>query len=171
MITKTWQMIHLLSMMISLLLLLYADCYGLQELEGMLDDDQDMADMYLGRRQEAESKTLPDQSAREDIEPPSPSHSAESMDSLEPSDFLGQLDSESEAEAPDRPRRRSNHRDSHFIKKTSPAKQAQPPPQVIVAFVFDQCAILCHALLQIELLNAQTCAHHKMACWFLHVSR
>ncbi|KAA6421154.1 MAG: Magnesium transporter [Trebouxia sp. A1-2] len=60
-----------------------------QELEGMLDDDQDMADMYLGRRQDAEN-TKEEEKARQAIEPPSPTASAVSMDSIEAADFMGQ---------------------------------------------------------------------------------
>ena len=101
-----------------------------QELEGMLDDDQDMADMYLGRRQEAESKSKPEESVRQEIEPPSPSQSAESMDDLEPSDFIGQLDSDSEAEAPARRAHNTSPFDASYIKRTTPTKRAQPPPQV-----------------------------------------
>ena len=102
----------------------------------MLDDDQDMADMYLGRRQEAEMQ--PSQSARQEIEPPSPSNSAQSLDDLEPSDFMGQMDSESEAEgvSPARPRRQSSHVDVHAIRQST-AKQAQPPPQVATESEFN----------------------------------
>ena len=99
-----------------------------QELEGMLDDDQDMADMYLGRRQEAESRGKADEAARQEIEPPSPSRSAESMDNLEPSDFM---DSDSEAEAPARRPHNTSPFDAPYIKRTTPTKRAQPPPQVI----------------------------------------
>lgn len=95
----------------------------------MLDDDQDMADMYLGRRQEIDNK--PAESAREEVEPPSPSCSAESMDDLEPSDFMGQIDSESEVEAPTCPRQNTPFRAAHSDKKAKPSKQAQPPPQVM----------------------------------------
>lgn len=93
----------------------------------MLDDDQDMADMYLGRRQEAESQQKPDRSVRQEIEPPSPSHSAESMDELEPADFMGQVDTDSESASP--PARPAPDT-SPFIKRSTPTKQAQPPPQV-----------------------------------------
>ena len=94
----------------------------------MLDDDQDMADMYLGRRQEIDNK--PAESLRQELEPPSPSHSAESMDDLEPSDFMGQIDTESETEAPRQPRRNTSFWDVHLNNKTTPSKQAHPPPQV-----------------------------------------
>ncbi|KAL3135886.1 hypothetical protein ABBQ32_007442 [Trebouxia sp. C0010 RCD-2024] len=96
-----------------------------QELEGMLDDDQDMADMYLGRRQEAENQQKPDQSVRQQIEPPSPSHSAESMDELEPADFIGQVDTDSESDPSVRPTQDT----SPFITRSTPTKQAQPPPK------------------------------------------
>lgn len=96
----------------------------------MLDDDQDMADMYLGRRQEAESRSKPEEAARQEIEPPSPSRSAESMDDLEPSDFMGQVDSDSETEAPVRRAHNSSPFDASYIKRTTPTKRAQPPPQV-----------------------------------------
>ena len=108
-----------------------------QELEGMLDDDQDMADMYLGRRQEAASNNKPDQSVRQEIQPPSPSQSAESMDDLEPSDFMGQVDSDAESEAPARPPR--NTFDAAFIKRSTPTKRAQPPPQVCPYQASVQC--------------------------------
>ena len=96
----------------------------------MLDDDQDMADMYLGRRQEADSNSKPEESARQEIEPPSPSHSAESMDDLEPSDFMGQVDSDSETEAPARRAQNTSRLYAPYIKRTTPTKRAQPPPQV-----------------------------------------
>ena len=97
----------------------------------MLDDDQDMADMYLGRRQEeAESKSKPEESARQEFEPPSPSRSAESMEDLEPSDFMGQADSDSETEAPARRVYNTSRFDAPYIKRTTPTKRAQPPPQV-----------------------------------------
>jgi hypothetical protein len=97
-----------------------------QELEGMLDDDQDMADMYLGRRQDA-ANTKEEERARRAIEPPSPTASAVSMDSLEAADFMGQ--SESDTEVPARPNRPTSPGDANFIRKSTPI-QAQPPPQV-----------------------------------------
>ena len=102
----------------------------MKELEGMLDDDQDMADMYLGRRQEAESKRKPEEAAKQQTEPPSPSQSAESMDDLEPSDFMGQADTDSETETPARRAQNTSPFDAPYIKRNTPTKQAQPPPQV-----------------------------------------
>ncbi|DBB08201.1 hypothetical protein WJX82_009172 [Trebouxia sp. C0006] len=98
-----------------------------QELEGMLDDDQDMADMYLGRRQDA-SNTKEEEKARRAIEPPSPTASAVSMDSIEAADFMGQ--SESDTEVPARPNRPPSPGDANFIRKRTPI-QAQPPPQAM----------------------------------------
>lgn len=92
----------------------------------MLDDDQDMADMYLGRRQDAEN-TKEEEKARQAIEPPSPTASAVSMDSIEAADFMGQ--SESDTEMPARPNRAPSPGDANFIRKSTPI-QAQPPPQV-----------------------------------------
>ena len=92
----------------------------------MLDDDQDMADMYLGRRQDADTGKA-EQQARQSIEPPSPSHSAASMDSIDAADFMGQ--SEPDTEAPAHPRRPTSPGDANFIRKSTPV-QAQPPPQV-----------------------------------------
>lgn len=92
----------------------------------MLDDDQDMADMYLGRRQDA-SNTKEEEKARRAIEPPSPTASAVSMDSIEAADFMGQ--SESDNEVPARPNRPPSPGDANFIRKSTPI-QAQPPPQV-----------------------------------------
>ncbi len=92
----------------------------------MLDDDQDMADMYLGRRQDA-SNTKEEEKARRAIEPPSPTASAVSMDSIEAADFMGQ--SESDTEVPARPNRPPSPGDANFIRKRTPI-QAQSPPQV-----------------------------------------
>ena len=97
-----------------------------QELEGMLDDDQDMADMYLGRRQDA-ANTKEEERARRAIEPPSPTASAVSMDSIEAADFMGQ--SESDTEVPARPNRPTSPGNANFIRKST-LIQAQPPPQV-----------------------------------------
>ena len=92
----------------------------------MLDDDQDMADMYLGRRQDVDT-SKEEQAARREIEPPSPTASAASMDSLEAADFMGQ--SESDSELPARPNRHTSPGDANYIRKSTPV-QAQPPPQV-----------------------------------------
>ncbi len=91
----------------------------------MLDDDQDMADMYLGRRQDADN-TKEEEKARRALEPPSPTASAVSMDSIEAADFMGQ--SESDTEVPARPNRPPSPGDANFRKSTP--IQAQPPPQV-----------------------------------------
>lgn len=106
----------------------------------MLDDDQDMADMYLGRRQEAESQHKAEQSVRQQIEPPSPSHSAESMDELEPADFMGQVDTDSESEPPARP----THDTSPFITRSTPTKQAQPPPKVTLKRTLSFAGVVMH---------------------------
>ena len=95
---------------------------GAQELEGMLDDDQDMADMYLGRRQDAETSKASHE-ARQAIEPPSPSHSAQSLDSIEAADYMDQTDTDTEP-----PARHNQSADPSFIMKRTPVQQAQPPP-------------------------------------------
>lgn len=106
----------------------------------MLDDDQDMADMYLGRRQEAENQQKPDQSVRQQIEPPSPSHSAESMDELEPADFIGQVDTDSESDPSVRPTQDT----SPFITRSTPTKQAQPPPKVTLKQILSFADVVMH---------------------------
>ena len=103
-------------------------CCGAQELEGMLDDDQDMADMYLGRRQDAETSKASHE-ARQAIEPPSPSHSAQSLDSIEAADYMDQTDTDTEP-----PARHNQSADPSFIMKSTPVQQAQPPPPQVPPF-------------------------------------
>lgn len=93
----------------------------------MLDDDQDMADMYLTRRcQAAEQKGQ--QEAQDQLQPNSPTQSMGSMESFDDADFMGQTDVETEL--PAHPSRRENPLNRSYIQGAAPARQAPPPPQV-----------------------------------------
>ena len=93
----------------------------------MLDDDDDMADMYLSSRaQAAEQKSQLE--AEEQLQPDSPTQSVASMESIDAADFMGQTDTESEV--PAHSSRRSNPMDRSYIQGVAPAQQAPPRPQV-----------------------------------------
>lgn len=94
----------------------------------MLDDDKDMADMYLTRRGQADDQKG-QQEAREELEPNSPTRSLASVESFDDADFMGQTDAESEL--PAHPSRRENPLDRNYIQGVAPTQQAPPPPQVI----------------------------------------
>ena len=92
----------------------------------MLDDDKDMADMYLSRRAEADDQKGKQEAA--ELQPNSPAQSVGSVESLDAADFMGQTDSES----PERFSRQSHLVDRSYIQGAAPAQQAPPPPQVSV---------------------------------------
>lgn len=92
----------------------------------MLDDDQDMADMYLSRRAE-KAEQQGQREAREQLqEPQSPTQSVESVEDLNDADFMGQT--ESETDSPARFNRASTPLDRNYIQEGAPAAQAPPPP-------------------------------------------